>query len=138
MNANPDTPVSTAEPAEFAPFWSLLRERRLGFPRCTACARYHWYPKLLCPYCFGASIEWTEVTGEATLYSWTSVRHAFQPAYRDKIPYTVALVEFSDAPGVRLVTQLIDGSAPTLRCGMLLRPIFNDTRGPIPTVVFRP
>lgn len=43
---------------EFAPFWRNVAERRLCFPRCEACGRFHWYPLTRCPHCFSADIEW--------------------------------------------------------------------------------
>ena len=49
---------------------------------------------------------WESVSPLGSLYSWTEVHHRFDPS--GEVPYVVALVEFKDAPGVRLITNLID------------------------------
>ena len=126
----------TGDDAAFSPFWEYLAQGRIAFPRCADCGRHHWYPKALCPWCQSLRIEWAEVGGGAELYSWTVVRRAFTPEYEDKIPYTVALVEFADAPGVRLLTNLLPDDAPW-RCGMALTPTFETGAGDRrPRVVF--
>jgi uncharacterized OB-fold protein len=130
------TPTNTTEAPEFAPYWTSLRSGRLAFPWCNDCGRHHWYPMQRCPHCGSAAIEWSQVSGEGTLYSWTVVRHAFSPDYRDKVPYTVALVEFPDAPGVRLVTQLLH-DAVELRCEMPVTPVFESVASDRPLVFFR-
>jgi uncharacterized OB-fold protein len=126
----------TNDQPEFAPFWEHLERGEIAFPRCLDCERHHWYPKALCPWCQSTRIEWTPVRGEAALYSWTVVRYAFTAEYQDKLPYTVALVEFPDAPGVRLLTNLSPDDA-TWRGGMALTPTIEAAvEGTHPKVVF--
>jgi len=126
----------TNDEPEFTPFWEHLGRGEIAFPRCLDCGRHHWYPKALCPWCQSTRIEWTPVTGAAELYSWTVVRHAFTAEYQDKIPYTVALVEFPDAPGVRLLTNLSPDDT-TWRGGMALKPTIEAAdEGKRPKVVF--
>jgi uncharacterized OB-fold protein len=55
---------------EFAQFWRNVAERRLCFPRCRACGRFHRYPLTRCPYCLAADIEWCAVEPRGTLYSY--------------------------------------------------------------------
>lgn len=119
---NPE--AATAVPEECRPFFDGLRQGQLRFPRCGRCARFHWYPMRFCPYCRNATIAWTPVGGPATVFTWTEVRHAFEPAFSDRLPYVVALVEFDDAPGVRLVTNLEGCSREQLRIGLRVFPRF--------------
>ena len=72
-----------------------------------------------------------------TLYSWTEIHHAFDARYSATLPYIVALIEFDDAPGVRLVAKLV-GTAAALGIGQTVRADFSEVtagRGPL---VFRP
>lgn len=114
---------------EFAPFWSELAEERLSFPYCSACARFHWYPLKRCPFCLGETLEWVSVSGDARLYSWTTVHHRFDTKGGPDIPYTVALVEFPDAPGIRLISNLIRIGSGDLHVGMVLTPCFDLVSG---------
>lgn len=119
---------------EFAGFFEASRRHELAFPHCRSCSRFHWYPMKACPHCRSSEIEWRAVEGTGTVFSWTVVRHAFDPAWKERLPYIVALLEFDDAPGVRLVTN-VEGVAPeALRIGDRLRPDFQ----PDGRVTFRP
>ncbi len=123
--------------AEFRPFWEAVDAGRLCFPCCRACRRFHWYPLTRCPHCRSADIAWTEIAGPAAVYSWTVVSHAFDPAFRDRLPYIVALVEFRDAPGVRLVTNLIDVAPEEVRFDMAVVPAFDARHGAGDPLPFR-
>ena len=91
---------------EFSGFFEAARQGALAFPRCGDCGRFHWYPMKACPHCRSRQIGWQKVEGTGTVFSWTVVRHAFDPAYKDRLPYIIALLEFDDAPGIRLVTNI--------------------------------
>ena len=49
----------------------------------------------------------------------------FDPAWRDRLPYIVALVEFPDAPSVRLIAN-VAADPETLAIGMAVTPRFDD------------
>jgi len=123
---------------EFERFFDAVRGSRLAFPYCTACGRYHWYPMKRCPHCRSNDIEWRPVSGRGQLYSWTVVRHPFDPALAEALPYVVALIEFPDAPGIRLVSNLVDIDLDRLHIGMAVEPVYPDTASNEPVVRFRP
>jgi uncharacterized OB-fold protein len=100
-------------------FWEAARRSRLAFPFCTECRRWSWYPGWDCAGC-GGPLEWQEVSTMATVVSWTTVEHAFHPAFRPLLPFRVALVEPSEAPGVRLVVRL-DEASPNSDIGDAVR-----------------
>src|SRR5262245_53985195 len=103
VDKEPAEPLSP----EFLPHFEGLACREIRLPCCGECGRFHWYPMPRCPHCQSSDIRWTSITGAARLYSWTVVRHAFHPSLRGALPYVVALVTFDDAPGVRLITNLV-------------------------------
>lgn len=77
-----------------------------------------------CPHCRSADIEWSAVAGRGTIYSWTLVHYPFDPDWTDDLPYLVALVEFEDAPGVRLVTNIVGAESGGLAIGMAVDAVF--------------
>lgn len=113
---------------ELQPFWDAALRGELAFPRCAACARWHWYPGPACPCGHDGEFEWRTVSGEGTIYSFTRVHRAFLPS-GSSVPCTVVLVEFDDAPGVRLVTNLVGpgADAPTIGARVGLSPTVFDT-----------
>ncbi|SLN71678.1 Zn-ribbon domain-containing OB-fold protein [Oceanibacterium hippocampi] len=123
---------------EFEHFYDYARQGELRFPKCESCGRFHWYPMKRCPHCRSEKIGWGQVRRNGTLFSWTVVRHAFDPAFADRLPYMVGLVEFDDAPGVRFVTNLTGADAEAVHIGMELEPVFAASNDPHPLVTFRP
>jgi uncharacterized OB-fold protein len=73
-----------------------------------------WYPDAAGPDCPGATIRWEPVDGTGTIYSHTTVRRSFLPGGRDRVPYTVVLVDMDAAPGVRLVGNMPDDANPAI------------------------
>jgi uncharacterized OB-fold protein len=90
------------------PFWDGVAERRLLVPRCGVCSMWIWQPKPLCPRCHAPDPEWIEVSGDARVVSWTVVHPPVLPVWQDQIPFVILLVELEDAPGVRMLGQLVD------------------------------
>jgi uncharacterized OB-fold protein len=121
---------------EFAGFFESARRGVLSFPRCAACARFHWYPMPRCPHCQSADVRWEAVSGRGELFSFTSVKHAFDPKRADSLPYTVGLVTFADAPGVQFITNIIHAPAEALTIGMPVDAVFD--RAGDGLVLFRP
>lgn len=112
-----------ADHPEFAAHFAHLAAGRLCFPYCTHCRRFHWYPMPLCPHCRHRDWQWRAAGGQGELYSWTEIHHAFDARYSGALPYIVALICFGDAPGIRLVGNLVDARADALVIGM---PVFAD------------
>jgi uncharacterized OB-fold protein len=90
---------------EARPFWDATRDQRLVLPWCTECERAIWYPRTVCPTCFGSAIEWRDDVGDGTVYA-ASVHYRPGPGRdSDDGPYVVALVEL-DA-GVRMMSNVV-------------------------------
>ena len=124
-------------PPEFEPFWQSLRHGCLSFPFCQDCERFHWYPMKHCPHCGSKHLDWLAVEGPGRIFTWTVVQHAFSEEFIDKVPYIVALIEFDDAPGVRLVSNIIDADKENIFIGARVDPAFPVEDVEQPPVVFR-
>ena len=97
------------------PFWDAVAERRLVVPRCGACSHWIWQPRPLCPSCQSEDIEWVERTGAARIVSWTVMYPPVLPVWAEKLPFVLMLVELDDAPGVRMLGQLVDDDGVLLQ-----------------------
>jgi uncharacterized protein len=109
--------------ADLAGYWEGLRNGHFVLPRCGICSRFHWYPKARCPHCGSDRLSWTRVSDEAVVFTWAIALHAFDSAFADDTPYLIVLVEFRDAPGVRLVSNLVTSEPDRVHVGMAVRPI---------------
>ncbi len=122
---------------EFAGFFENAAQCRLAFPFCRGCGKFHWYPMPRCPHCRGKDIEWRQVGGRGRLVSFTRVLHAFDKSRAHDLPYVVALVEFTDAPGVTLVTNLVGDGVVYLAIGQPVEAVFLTNASGQPRIEFR-
>jgi uncharacterized OB-fold protein len=125
-----DFPLPDIRHDALKPFWDAAAERRLVFPRCTACNAFCWYPRPACPECGSEVFAWTEVAGKARLFSWAVVRRALHPPLKPIVPYVPVILEFDEAPGVRLVSRWIGSDAARLEIGMEVDIVFTDLGHP--------
>lgn len=108
------------------PFWAAAREHRLVAPRCQACGRFRMPPTPFCPGCRRQGVDWVELCGRGTVYSFTVSHQAFVPQLKDHVPFVVAVVEPEDAPGIRLVTNLVGTETDDVRIGMPVEVVWDD------------
>lgn len=119
-------------------FWASCARRELRFQRCGACGRFRQPPRPGCPQCGATATEWARIAGRGRVHSYTIVHHAALPSLAADVPYNVVTVEFDDAPGVRLVSNVLGVRPEDLRVGLAVALAWDE---PAPGVVlprFRP
>jgi uncharacterized OB-fold protein len=99
-------------------FWDRCTQHVLAFQKCSNCGTFRNPPVPFCYVCRSTDSQWAPVSGDGTIYSFTIVTHAVHPGLVEKIPFNVALVEFPDAPGVRLISNVIDATPDEMRIGL--------------------
>jgi len=104
------------------PFWQAAKERRLVAPQCSDCGTFRLPPTPYCPSCQSSAVDWTELSGRAEIYSFAVV-HGF-PGYPD-ITLVPVVVDLPDAPGARLVSNLVDVDPTTVEIGQQLTVDFH-------------
>lgn len=109
------------------PFWDGLAEGVVRLQQCNACGGWVFYPRSRCSHCLADALQWREVSGAATLYSWTVCERAPSPHFAAWTPYVLAVVELAE--GVRMTTLLETGDVGALRAGLDLAPVFADLGG---------
>jgi uncharacterized OB-fold protein len=114
--AAPEPPVTDAD-SRF--YWESLARERLTLQECTACGRRRFPPMPSCPYCAAAGAVLAEATA-GTVYSWVTVRRAFQPAFAAQVPYTIATIDLDG--GGRIAGRLEPGQSASP--GLRVRPHF--------------
>lgn len=92
-----------------------LAAGRILLPHCRDCGRAHFFPRVLCPHCHGASLEWRPAAGRGEIYTSTVVRRRPESGG----DYNVCMVALPE--GVRLMSR-VEGIAPdAVRIGMAVR-----------------
>src|SRR5829696_8908757 len=120
---NDESPVrsTTRPPAEIQittesatePFWQAARADRLVAPRCSACGTYRFPPTPFCPNCRSQQVDWVEISG-GIVFSFSIVRGL--PDQPDDVLVPV-VVDFPDAPGVHVVSNLVDADPDAVEIG---------------------
>ena len=121
MSNNKPMPVPTEISA---PFWEGLKAERLLIQQCERCSHWVFYPRRHCPACFTHALAWREVSGGATLYSFTVTRIATLPDFADEMPQILAVVELDQ--GVRINTNLVGLDEAEVKVGMRLQPVYAE------------
>ena len=60
---------------------------------------FRYPPTTACPWSGDREAEWVSVDGRGAVHSYTEVHHAIQPAFRDKVPYLILLVDLDTQKG---------------------------------------
>jgi uncharacterized OB-fold protein len=114
-----------------APFWRAVEEHRLVAQRCLSCRALRWLPAPICPECWAPGGDWEDLSGTGVIYSFATYRRAMAPAFKDLVPYTVALVTLDEgiemhgmlerpgsvAIGDRVQVTFLDVAAPGASSG---------------------
>ena len=105
------------------PFWEATREKRLLIQYDKVVDSYQFYPRPTSIYTGRrANLEWREVSGRGTIFSYTIVRRA-RPPFRDKEPYVVAMVTLEE--GVNVMSNIIHCSEEKLKTGLAVKPYWH-------------
>ncbi|GAB2982013.1 Zn-ribbon domain-containing OB-fold protein [Amycolatopsis acidiphila] len=117
------------------PFWQAAKEDRLVAAKCAGCGTFRMPPTPFCPNCQSREVEWAQLAGRAVVYSF-SVVHGF-PGLPD-ITLVAAVLELPDAPGARLVSNVIDVDPAQVRIGDEVEVLFSPIAEGWKLPLFRP
>jgi uncharacterized OB-fold protein len=102
--------------ADTKPFWDGCCQHQLRFQKCRECGHVRWPPSIICPNCHSQNAIWILSSGRGKIYSYVVHHQAYHPAFRDKLPYVVAIVELEEGP--HLLTNIIGSAHDHLRCDL--------------------
>src|SRR2546430_1005239 len=113
-------PVPSEEDREY---WAGAKEGKLVIQKCGGCARLRNFPSMGCPHCGTMKWSWVPASGKGKIYSWIVVHPPVLPAFADKVPYNVVLVELAE--GTRIVSNLVDCPNDQIVIGMPVEVVFE-------------
>lgn len=98
-----------------AAYWQGAQDGKLLFQTCNACGAVQFPPRHHCASCWEADLEWSQSAGTGKVESFTIVRRAPLPAFRDKVPYVVAAVLVAEGP--RMIARINGPDALEVQIG---------------------
>jgi uncharacterized OB-fold protein len=107
-------------------FWDAAKEHKLVLQRCDGCGYYIHWPGVICPRCGSDHLSPAQMSGKGTIFTYTVVHHVFHPIYAADVPYSIAIVELDEQPGLRMLANIIDCPNDALYIGMPVEVTFQD------------
>ena len=112
-------PTPTAKP-----FWDGLAEHRIRIQYSPSSDRYVFYPRVLAPGTLADDLHWREISGAASLYTFTVAYRPVAPHFAGDVPQILAVVQWDEGP--RFSTEIVNADPADVHVGMRLRPVFFD------------
>lgn len=117
------------------PFWDGAKRGELLLQRCISCSSYVFYPRYLCPVCGASDLRWVRASGRGTVFTYTVAFRPTHPAFAERGPYVIAVVELEEGP--KMTTNIINVEPAAVAIGMEVEATFEDV-GDVALVYFRP
>jgi uncharacterized OB-fold protein len=112
-----------------AGFWEAARRHQLAIQRCRSCGAFQSPAEWVCHHCHSRDLAWETVAGRGRIFSWIRAHHAAHPALRQSLPYLVVLIEIDEAPGVRIIGNLLGDPQQEVAIGGPVEAVFEDHAG---------
>ncbi len=109
-------------------YFEAAKGGKLLVGKCNDCSEYHFYPRLLCPYCFSDKTEWVPAKGTGMIYSYSTMRRGVP------VPYTIAYVTLDE--GVSMMTNIVDCDTDAIKIGDKVQLIFKPAEDGTPVPLF--
>ena len=119
-------PLPEATPVS-QPFWRALTEHRILVQYSPSLGQYVFYPRTLAPGTLADDLEWHEIDGAGSVYTFTVAQRPTGPPWADAVPQILAVVQWDAGP--RFSTELVDVDPSDVRVGMRVSPVFCDIPG---------
>jgi uncharacterized OB-fold protein len=107
-------------------FWDAVQTRRLVMPRCLDCGAYRFPPSVACRVCDSERVAWTDVSGRGTVFSFVVYRRAYRSAFKDKLPYVLAVIQLEEGP--RIPSNVVGVPVDEVTCEMPVQVVFEEVR----------
>jgi len=136
MKGSPRRPLPIVADIETKPFWEGCARGELLLQRCLDCGAVRHPPSPICRSCLSSHQEWVPASGNAAVYTFVVVHHAFHAAFEEEVPYVVAIVELEEGP--HMLSNVVDVPPEGVEIGMPLRVCFDRVSDEVTLPKFRP
>ncbi len=130
-----EKPLPVIDPTT-RPFWEAAKAHRLVVQCCQDCKTHIFPPRGNCTSCFSDRLEWTEISGEGTIYTFTIARRPAGPAFKGETPYAIAIIDLKE--GARMLGNIVTGDVESVVIGQKVHVIFDDVTEDVTLLKFVP
>jgi len=116
-------------------FFQGLVERKLVLQYCPHCKKYSLTSNRFCPYCL-SEVVWKEVSGDGTIYTWTTNYQNSHPAFTAEIPYVIGTIQLKE--NVLFIARILNLKSDDLKINMPVKVNFWEMGNTYPIPFFEP
>ena len=121
---------------ESVPFWEGAKNHQLMAQKCLRC-HHHWFPpSSVCTSCGSRDIEWVELSGKGTVFSFVVFHRLYHKGWDGEIPYVVGVIELKE--GARMLSNVIGVPVENVKCDMPVEVVFDDVTEKLTLPKFKP
>jgi uncharacterized OB-fold protein len=131
----PRKPLPRIDP-DNRPYFDSAARRQFVIQRCLECGHWVFYPRVACPYCLSAALEWRKASGRGELLSYALVQRPHHPAFYDEVPIVFAAIRLAEGPV--MLSEIRSAAVESLRLGMPLRVAFTEITDEVTIPVWEP
>ena len=135
--AIPQRPLPQPDDAT-RPYWEAARRRELVVQRCGSCETLRFPPQPMCDACRSMTVEWVRMSGRGTVFSFVVAHPPVLPAFQERAPFAIVLVELEDDPRLRIIGNLLDAPAEAACIGLPVEVVFEDVTETVTLPQWRP
>lgn len=107
-------------------FWNSGADGKLRVTRCGQCRLYLHPPSVPCPRCLSSKVRPAVVSGWGTVQACTINVQEWVPGQK---PYSVAIIELAEQPGLRLTSNVLGCAPEAVHIGQRVRARFVHRNG---------
>jgi uncharacterized protein len=113
-------PVEAPTQTRLSPFFDALHQGRFITTRCRTDRKLLWPPRVVCPVCHTAELEWVDLPTTGRIYAFSAILAGAPVGQEADLPRVVGLVELDGSP-LRLFGRLLGINWQECRIGLPVR-----------------
>jgi uncharacterized OB-fold protein len=125
-------PTITDENREF---WEGAKRGKIRMQKCKSCGHIRYPISHVCPECLSYDFKWTDLSGRGEVFSYVIFHQLYNPAFKDDIPYNVAMVQLEEGP--RMYSNIIGVDNDAVKVGDKVEAIFDPVTPEVTIPKFR-
>ncbi len=106
--------------------WDGARKGQLLIQRCQVCRHWQHEPEPICGACLSFDLGYEAVSGTGVIDTFCVPVQAFHPYFEDKLPYVLAVIELTEQPGLKFVSNIVDTEPDNVQVGDRVEVVFRD------------
>lgn len=116
-------------------FWEATREKKLVIQYCRKSGKYQFFPRPCSIFTGRRDLEWREVSGKGTIFTYTIARRAREP-FSGHEPFFIATVTLDE--GVNVLANIVNCGADEMKIGLKVRAYWQPLPNGMHQLMFEP